>query len=354
MGVDDSLPTDWLEWQQATDGDDRKRLLGSIQSIDELRALALAGLIRGIREARIAFSMMAERDDSVYLDLRPNDGWMFGYGNDPMTFEVFRLGRVGATNPIGGAHVAQMIGNVHAQVTAGVGVPDSAEYLDREYLLRGQRLKLRLEPSVFAPSRTTMLFVKHMQVNPGGKFYEVGFGSLILSILASKLGAASIKGSELDEHATQLADNNARLNDINDFEFFQTDLFPSDLEQQDVIVGNVPQTPAILGSGNLHIDAGEDGTYIVLRFLEAAKDRLAPGGRIYVCVASIANAPRVRAYIEANFTGARKLGEQELPIPSYVTDRLDTPHFRQLIASGEIFQKDGAWHSRDELYELAA
>ena len=190
-------------------------------------------------------------------------------------------------------------------------------------------------------------------MNEGEKFFEVGFGSLLLSVLASKMGATSIKGSELDPNAIELANINAERNGIDDYEFFDTDLFPEGMESQDVIVANVPQTPKIDGEENIHIDAGVDGTEILRRVLDAAPDRLAEGGRMYICVASIANAERVLAHIEAMNFEARALGHQELPIPPYVKQRLESPRFKYLVDKGEIFQKeDGDWYSRDTLYEL--
>lgn len=192
------------------------------------------------------------------------------------------------------------------------------------------------------------------KLSKGISFFEVGFGSLLLSVLASKLGASSVKGSELDDTAIELANHNARINGMENFEFTKADLFPEGLEPQDVIVANVPQTPQVDGEDNIHIDAGPDGTDILLRFLEKTMTTnvLAPDGTIWICVASIANAQKVFDYIESQGFAAASYGKQELPIPPYVQSRLDTPHFKHLIDKGEIFQKDGEWCSRDIICAL--
>jgi hypothetical protein len=134
-------------------------------------------------------------------------------------------------------------------------------------------------------------------------------------------------------------------------ELHQCNLFPDDLEPQDVIAANVPQTPSIPSKALPHIDAGKDGTDILMRLLQAAPKFMHAQTRLYIAVASIANAPKVMSFINEHFQ-ARVLAQQELPLPPYVLDRMD--HFLSLQGGGvcDVFQKDNRWYSRDTLLEL--
>jgi ribosomal protein L11 methyltransferase len=72
---------------------------------------------------------------------------------------------------------------------------------------------------------------------------DVGSGSGILAIAASKLGASSVEGFDYDPHAVEVADENAVRNGVaNHVRFYERDLLawkPEDTERWDCVFANV-------------------------------------------------------------------------------------------------------------------
>lgn len=91
---------------------------------------------------------------------------------------------------------------------------------------------------------TTVLSIRALEkyVNEGDYVYDVGTGSGVLSITASKLGAAQIKAFDLDDVAVKAATINVKLNKAQDVvTVMQNDLL-KDIEEEDtvdVIVANI-------------------------------------------------------------------------------------------------------------------
>lgn len=91
---------------------------------------------------------------------------------------------------------------------------------------------------------TTVLSIRALEkyVNEGDYVYDVGTGSGVLSITASKLGAAQIKAFDLDDVAIKAATINVKLNKAQDVvTVMQNDLL-KDIEEEDtvdVIVANI-------------------------------------------------------------------------------------------------------------------
>ena len=69
---------------------------------------------------------------------------------------------------------------------------------------------------------TTKLMIKALQAaNPEGKtVLDCGCGTGVLSILASKLGAISITGFDIDEWAVENSNENSVLNGIENINFW--------------------------------------------------------------------------------------------------------------------------------------
>ena len=72
---------------------------------------------------------------------------------------------------------------------------------------------------------------------------DVGCGSGILAIAASKLGASSVEGFDYDGHAVGIAEQNAGRNDVADHvQFYERDLLawkPTNAERWDCVCANV-------------------------------------------------------------------------------------------------------------------
>jgi ribosomal protein L11 methyltransferase len=87
---------------------------------------------------------------------------------------------------------------------------------------------------------TRLCLVELQQIDLQGKFVlDVGTGSGLLAIAASKLGASRIVGTDDDADAIQAARENLELNDVTNVELVVSDLMKDRLPTADVVVANL-------------------------------------------------------------------------------------------------------------------
>lgn len=141
-----------------------------------------------------------------------------------------------------------------------------------EARLRGRRYRFRTDRGVFSPDRIdpgTRLLIEGMNIHPGEMVLDLGAGYGPIGIAAAPLAAPGrVYLTEVNARAAELARENIRLNDIENAEVRVGDgLAPVADMRFDVILTNPP------------IRAGYA---VVFPLLEAAVERLKPGGRLYV------------------------------------------------------------------------
>jgi len=114
---------------------------------------------------------------------------------------------------------------------------------------------------------TTRLCLAELQkIEMRGKFVlDVGTGSGLLAIAASKLGAFRVLGTDDDPDAIQAARDNLELNHVTNVELVVADLMKDALPQADVVVANLvgalivraaPRLLAAVASGGVLILSG--------------------------------------------------------------------------------------------------
>lgn len=130
-----------------------------------------------------------------------------------------------------------------------------------------------LHDEVYAPSDDTFLLAKVVKetVQPGQKFLEVGCGTGLVSIAASRQGA-EVTCTDANPHAVRLAWKNARQNGYG-VHALETDLMENVPGPFDVVAFNPPYLPTaeedkVQGPLNLAFDGGESGNDVVLRFVD--------------------------------------------------------------------------------------
>ena len=97
---------------------------------------------------------------------------------------------------------------------------------------------------------------------------DVGSGTGILAILASKLGSKDIVGIDCDEWATQNAKENAQLNSTLEIDFLYTEVRSIGKKKYDIILVNINKN-IILNDLNFYVDKMCDSAEILLSgFLE--------------------------------------------------------------------------------------
>ena len=116
------------------------------------------------------------------------------------------------------------------------------------------------------PTTQLCLQALEMYLRGGEELIDVGTGSGVLSIAASKMGAGKIRAFDLDQVAVDSAVENLKLNpDVKNIEIKPNDLLEGIQVQADVVVANilaeiieplVPQAKKYLKPGGLFITSG--------------------------------------------------------------------------------------------------
>jgi release factor glutamine methyltransferase len=211
------------------------------------------------------------------------------------------------------------------------------------YTWRGRSgpFELLLGPRTFAPTRTSMEVAEGLRVEPGDTVIDVGCGSGVLSLVAAKLGALRVFGTELNDEAAEYARENARLLGLSDrVEIRRGSLFePLDGVQADVIIGDVAGVPdAIAAETDWYpggYSGGPTGAEVPVAMLEAMRNHLRPGGRLYLPTGSIQDENAVLRVARAFFGENRmhQLRERMFPLPAKLAD---SQVIRRLMDSGVV------------------
>ena len=137
---------------------------------------------------------------------------------------------------------------------------------------------------------TTRLCLKLMQDGPieGARTADVGTGSGILAVAASKLGASSVDACDIDEKAVAVAKSNCDINGVTNVTVKQADLLAELSGQYDLILANITAD-------------------ILIRLAEGVAPYLAPQGRLIVSGIIAARLESVKtAFLNAGFEVARQ------------------------------------------------
>jgi SAM-dependent methyltransferase len=135
--------------------------------------------------------------------------------------------------------------------------------------------------SVMPPGPTTGELVGVMPRDIQGSVLDVGCGPGTMALVAARRGARWATGTDINPRAIQMANFNARLNEVQNVTFVVGDLMePVRGERFDLVVAQPPfiiqppDTPTIV-----FVHGGPTGEDITLRLAAALPDVLAPNGR---------------------------------------------------------------------------
>jgi len=216
-----------------------------------------------------------------------------------------------------------------------------------EYRIGSQLVRIRVNRKVYMPSVATILLARNLREVKGLDVLDLGTGSGILAILASKLGARRVVATDISRRAISAAIDNARLNGVDNIEFRLGSLYePVRGEVFDLIICNPPMTPSPKPLPR-YTWGGFDGRRVLEPVVKEARFYLRDGGRLLIPVISLIGIgwayrlmlssglkPRAIDYTVHPF-GKRLLELKDyldsLPASEYVYDRLGRPCWRIVL-----------------------
>ena len=151
---------------------------------------------------------------------------------------------------------------------------------------KGIEIKLIKDRKIYMPSAATRLIAENLQEIDGLRVLDLGTGSGVLAILASKLGAKNVVATDVSDRAIKIAKRNAEINGV-EIDFRVGDLFnPVRGELFDLIICNPPMTPSPIQLRRFTW-GGIDGRLILDRVIDEAPSHLRRNGRLILPVISL-------------------------------------------------------------------
>lgn len=146
---------------------------------------------------------------------------------------------------------------------------------------------------VYEPAEDTFLLADNLMVKKSDKVLEIGTGTGIIAIIASKK-ARSVVAVDINRYAVECAQKNSEINHSNvDIRF--GDLFDSVYDEKfDLILFNTPYLPTedeelIEDELEAAWNGGKDGRFVINRFIEDLLDHINPGGCVQLVQSSLSN-----------------------------------------------------------------
>lgn len=226
----------------------------------------------------------------------------------------------------------------------------------RQYHVQNVTVDLEVNSKVFPPPRNNPITAKFIKVYKDESVIDIGTGSGILAIVASKLGGI-VSATDNDENAIELSKKNAMRNNVK-IDFVTGEYFASFKKRFDVIIANISQTilfPEYNTKSNLSkfVGGGEDGNTHIIEVLKIAKNHMTSKSRLYVNIFSISDYQKTFEQMNKIYT-VKILSKQSEPVKEFITDNIE--FYKALNKSEKIkiyFDQDKElWMAEQFLCEL--
>ena len=160
--------------------------------------------------------------------------------------------------------------------------------------MKNVEFEIETDELVYEPSDDSFLLAENLIINNGEKVLEIGTGSGIIAMYASKM-TNKVVATDINFNAIELAEKNFLSNGIENIQLFFGNLFePVKSQKFDVILFNLPYLPTekceiLEGDLNCAFDGGLNGRTVIDKFLNEVKNHLNHGGRVQLIQSSLSN-----------------------------------------------------------------
>ena len=160
-------------------------------------------------------------------------------------------------------------------------------------MINYQGMEFLICDKVYEPADDTFLLAKNLLVKKSDNVLEIGTGTGIIAIIASKK-AKRVFAVDINRYAVECAKKNSEIN-LARVDIRWGDLFdPVDEEKFDLILFNTPYLPIEddeLVDDELEVawNGGKDGRFVINRFIEGLVEHLNPAGRVQLVQSSLSN-----------------------------------------------------------------
>lgn len=161
-----------------------------------------------------------------------------------------------------------------------------------------------IDEMVYEPSDDTFLLFENLIIKPEENVLEIGTGSGIIAIHASKI-AKEVIATDINFNAIELAEKNLIANNIKNVQLVFGNLFePVKNKKFDTILFNTPYLPTeecevLEDNLNYAFDGGLDGRKVIDMFLDEVKYHLNDKGKIQMIQSSLADIEKTISKLES-------------------------------------------------------
>ena len=153
---------------------------------------------------------------------------------------------------------------------------------------------IKTDENVYEPAEDSYLLAENLEIKPGQKVLEIGTGTGIVAMYASKL-SDNITVTDINFDACELARKNFKANNIENIEILFGNLFEVVKNRKfDIILFNTPYLPTendevIEDNLNYAFDGGINGRKVIDLFLNEVANHLNDGGIVQIIQSSLSD-----------------------------------------------------------------
>ena len=175
--------------------------------------------------------------------------------------------------------------------------------------------KLETSSNVYIPAEDSYMLAENLLIEEGESVLEIGTGSGIVAMYASRL-TDKVTATDINADALLLAENNFKLNGIENIELLFGDLFePVKSRKFDVVLFNTPYLPTdnddvVDGDLNYAFDGGSNGRKVIDLFLNELPNHLNDGGKVQLIQSSLSGNDKTLDFLDRlGFVGEVAISE---------------------------------------------